>query len=198
MSGLLSRIGACALLIILSPILAVLAMAAMAGQGRPVLFRQKRAGKHALPFVLLKFRSMRDLRDATGKPLPDADRTTKVGAFLRRSRLDELPGLLNVARGEMAWVGPRPLLPKTIDALGADGLERCAVRPGLTGLSQVSGNTLLSLEDKVALDIWYIRNRNWLLDLKIILLTIGVMLFGETVRSRPLAVGPASSREQEG
>ncbi|MGB3710460.1 MAG: sugar transferase [Erythrobacter sp.] len=177
-----SRFAAVLLLAVLSPVLLVLAVACVASQGRPVLFRQHRAGKDAKPFELLKFRSMKDLRDSTGKPLPDEKRVTGIGKFLRRSRLDELPGLINVARGEMAFIGPRPLLPHTIDELGNRGRSRCRVKPGLTGWSQVNGNTLLSLDQKIDLDLWYVENRTALLDARIVLRTFLVMVGGEKLR----------------
>ncbi|MEE4201432.1 sugar transferase [Erythrobacter sp.] len=182
MIDLVSRIAALLLLIALVPLLLVLWSVCLAVHGRPVMFSQYRAGKATVPFELLKFRSMRDLRDPGGQPLPDAQRITALGKFLRRTRLDELPGLLNIVRGEMTWVGPRPLLPSTISDLGLRGRRRCAVKPGLTGWSQVNGNTLLSLDQKVELDLWYIDNRGPLLDLKILALTLLVVVAGEKVR----------------
>ncbi len=146
------------------------------------MFRQLRAGKGTTPFALTKFRSMRDTRDQAGSLLPDADRVTRIGSILRRTRLDELPGIWNVVRGDMSFVGPRPLLPETIRDLGSNGMKRCSVRPGLTGWSQVNGNTLLTLEQKVALDLWYIDNRSWMLDARIVLATFMVMIAGETIR----------------
>ena len=196
------RLTAAVALLVVSPVLAALAGLILVGQGRPILFRQARAGRHGVPFTLVKFRSMRDTRDAAGRLLPDAERTTAIGAFLRRSRLDELPGLWNVARGDMAWIGPRPLLPETIRDLGERGRERSNVRPGLTGYSQISGNTLLDLDDKVALDLWYVKNRSVWLDLEILLRTIGVMLLGERLRHHAKDVmaagGPSSPERPDG
>ena len=180
--SLLSRLVALILLVLVSPILLTLGLAVLLFQGSPVIFRQMRMGKDCQPFQLVKFRSMRDTRGPDGELLPDEMRTTGIGKFLRRSRLDELPGLWNVARGDMAFVGPRPLLPETIEELGQQGERRCEVKPGLTGWSQVSGNTLLSLDQKVALDIWYIDNRDWLLDLQILARTVLVMVGGERIR----------------
>ncbi|MEZ5680521.1 MAG: sugar transferase [Erythrobacter sp.] len=176
---MLTRLVALFLLILTLPLLAVLALLVGLSMGRPVIFRQTRSGKNGADFVLVKFRSMNDARDEKGELLPDADRTTLVGSFLRRTRLDELPGLLNVVRGEMNFVGPRPLLPNTIAEKGERGRRRGAVSPGITGWAQVNGNTLLTLDEKIALDLWYIENRNLGLDLRIILRTFLVMIGGE-------------------
>ncbi|MBX7483384.1 sugar transferase [Qipengyuania qiaonensis] len=176
---MVSRLVALFLLILALPLLALLALLVRLSMGRPVIFRQIRSGKNGADFVLIKFRSMNDARDAQGELLPDADRTTTVGSLLRRTRLDELPGLLNVVRGEMNFVGPRPLLPHTIAQKGQAGRRRGEVRPGLTGWAQVNGNTLLTLDEKMALDIWYIDNRDVWLDLQIILRTLLVMVGGE-------------------
>lgn len=182
---------AAVLLLPVAPVVALLGLGVLFSMGRPVLFRQERAGLHGRPFTLLKLRSMREALDAAGHPLPDEARVTGFGRFLRRSRLDELPGLWNVARGDMDFVGPRPLLPVTIAGLGASGEERGRVRPGLTGWSQVNGNTLLSLDEKIALDLWYVRHASLWLDLRILALTAWVMIGGERrSRAAPLATGP--------
>jgi lipopolysaccharide/colanic/teichoic acid biosynthesis glycosyltransferase len=122
---------------------------------------------------------MTDVRDGEGKLLPDADRTTPFGRLLRRFRVDELPELVNVIEGSLTLIGPRPLLPETIAAFGEAGRRRCQVRPGLTGWAQVNGNASLSDEDKLALDLWYIDNRSFVLDLRIAFATIAVTLCGE-------------------
>lgn len=166
-------------LFLLSPLLLVIALLVLASMGRPVLFRQVRSGLGGREFEMLKFRSMRDLWDERGAPLPDAQRVTAVGRFLRRSRLDELPELINIARGDMDFVGPRPLLPHTISALRDSGVTRGMVRPGLTGLAQVSGNTLLTVEEKLQFDLWYVRNRTFALDFRIMARTVGVVIGGE-------------------
>jgi N-acetylglucosamine malate deacetylase 1 len=140
--------------------------------GRPVLFRQVRAGLHGVPFTIVKFRTMTTAVDANGQLLPDAQRTTFATRLLRRIRLDELPQLFSIARGDMAIIGPRPLLPETIRAMGKWGLVRCSVRPGLAGWSQVNGNTLLNDEQKLALDIWYIDHRSLKLDRKRIFMAL--------------------------
>jgi lipopolysaccharide/colanic/teichoic acid biosynthesis glycosyltransferase len=170
---------AMALLALLAPLLLLLSLLVLVGLGRPVLFRQVRSGLGGQPFAMIKFRSMRDLRDSRGDPLPDAQRTPALGRFLRRSRLDELPELINIARGDMDFVGPRPLLPHSIAAMGRDGVERGKVRPGLTGLAQVSGNTLLAVEEKLRFDLWYVRHHSARLDAQIIARTLLVVVGGE-------------------
>lgn len=175
LSALLSLVA----LVVLSPLLLALALLVLVSMGRPILFRQTRCGRGGKLFRMMKFRTMRDARDASGTPLPDAARTTAVGRFLRRSRLDELPELVNIVIGDMAIIGPRPLLPETIAAMGAGGIVRGQLRPGLTGLAQVSGNTLLSEDEKLAFDTWYVRHRTWRLDCSIMLRTVLVVIFGE-------------------
>ena len=150
--------------------------------GRPLMFRQLRSGRNGVPFSILKFRSMKDTRDADGVLLPDADRVTPASSTLRRLRLDELPQLLAIAAGKMALVGPRPLTPETIKTLGRRGEWRGRVRPGLTGWAQISGNTHLDLDEKIALDLWYVDHRSLALDLYILLETLTVVLFGERLR----------------
>lgn len=179
MWSLLMRLLALIALLAVLPVLVILGLLVLVLQGRPVLFRQMRSGKGAAPFELIKFRSMRGTRDADGNLLPDEMRTTGIGRFLRRSRIDELPGIWNVVKGDMGIVGPRPLLPETIAELGEAGALRQSIRPGLTGWSQVNGNTLLNLDEKVALDLWYIENRSFALDVQIIGRTLLVMTGGE-------------------
>lgn len=167
------------LVVLLSPLLLLLWVLVLLGLGRPVLFRQIRSGRGGQPFAMIKFRTMRDLRDPWGALLPDAQRVTPLGQWLRRSRLDELPELINIARGDMDFVGPRPLLPHTVSAMGRDGMERGLLRPGLTGLAQVSGNTLLTVEEKLRFDLCYVRNHSPFLDARIIARTLLVVIGGE-------------------
>lgn len=173
-------LAAAGLLLFALPML-VIALCVAVSMGRPVLFRQARAGLGGGRFELLKFRSMTDRRDASGALLPDADRVTPLGRLLRRSRLDELPELWNILRGDMAFVGPRPLLPDSISDLGATGALRCSVRPGLTGLAQISGNSLLDMREKVAIDLLYVRERSAVLDVSIMLRTPLMMVAGERI-----------------
>jgi len=167
------------LLVLLAPLMLAISLVVYSSMGSPVIFRQRRSGQGGKLFTLVKFRSMNDRRDTAGQLLPDEERVTAFGRFLRHTRLDELPGLVNVAMGEMAFVGPRPLLPETIDGLGRDGRERGKVRPGLTGWAQVNGNTLLTLKQKVELDLWYVDHCSPWLDAKILLRTVLVMVAGE-------------------
>ncbi len=140
--------------------------------GRPVFFRQQRPGKDGKPFILVKFRTMRDLYDACGKPLPDDARMTSVGRFLRSSSLDELPTLWNVLWGDMSLVGPRPLLMRYLERYTPEQARRHEVNPGITGWAQINGRNALQWEDKFALDIWYVEHFDPLLDLKILAKTM--------------------------
>lgn len=177
--------------------MAFLAFAIFVMLGRPVLFRQQRAGLGGRSFELVKFRSMRDARDSSGQPLPDEMRTSPFGRLLRRSRLDELPELWNILRGDMMFVGPRPLLPETIAALGAEGRRRCDIRPGITGLAQVSGNTLLSIEEKLNMDLLYVRERDLAMDMRILLQTPLTMIRGEKVDAALLEKAHAGGHHWE-
>jgi lipopolysaccharide/colanic/teichoic acid biosynthesis glycosyltransferase len=159
-------------LIVFSPILIVIALMICREMGSPVLFRQTRPGRHGKPFQMIKFRTMRNAIDTDGRPLPDAERLTKLGHFLRSSSLDELPELWNVLKGEMSLVGPRPLLMEYLPLYSPEQARRHEVRPGVTGWAQVNGRNAISWDEKFALDIWYVDNRSLWLDLKIIWLTI--------------------------
>ena len=168
-------------LLAIAPILVLLGLSVFLNLGRPILFAQYRAGRNRKPFLMIKLRSMLDRRDKSGALLPDNERTTRFGGFLRRSRLDELPELWNVLKGDMSIVGPRPLLPETVAGMGELGVRRCRVRPGLTGWAQVSGNTFLSEDHKLALDLWYIDHRTLRLDMLIVVESLGLVVFGERV-----------------
>ncbi|HLT02283.1 MAG TPA: sugar transferase, partial [Geminicoccaceae bacterium] len=162
-------------LLALAPLLGLIALLVLLDQGPPILFRQTRPGRGNRPFTLYKFRTMRGPCDARGAPLAEAERTSVIGRALRRTRLDELPQLINVLRGDMAFIGPRPLLPRDLpDRL----TERIAIRPGITGWAQVNGGHRLSAEEKIALDAWYLRNAGPWLDLCIIGRTLKMMLLG--------------------
>lgn len=161
-------------LLLLWPILLILAALVRAILGSPVLFRQERPGLGGKPFHLLKFRTMTDKRQANGGALlPDAARLTRFGKFLRSTSLDELPELLNVLTGEMSLVGPRPLLMEYLSRYTPEQMRRHEVLPGLTGWAQVNGRNSLSWEKKFSLDLWYVDHLSFMLDAKILLLTIG-------------------------
>ncbi len=159
-------------LILISPLMLLTAALVAVSLGRPVIFRQQRPGKDGRIFTLYKFRSMRDAFDSQGQPLPDGQRLTALGRFLRKSSLDELPELVNVLRGEMSLVGPRPLLVQYLDRYTPEQARRHAVLPGITGWAQVNGRNALSWEDKFRLDVWYVDHWSLWLDIKILAITL--------------------------
>ena len=161
-----------------APVIAVISVAVAVRMGWPIHFRQSRAGYQGRPLQILKLRSMTSERDENGLLLPDTRRTPSLGRFIRRFRLDELPCVINILRGDMSMVGPRPLLPHTITDEQICFL-RTSVRPGFTGLAQVSGNTLLSNDEKVALDLYYISQASFTLDIEILTKTFPTILRGE-------------------
>lgn len=162
--------------ILLLPIIAVTAFLVAINLGRPVLFCQQRPGLHAKPFIMVKFRSMRDVRDADGHLRPDNERLTGFGRFLRSTSLDELPSLWNVLTGEMSLVGPRPLLMEYLPLYSPEQARRHDVRPGITGWAQVNGRNSLSWDQKFAEDIWYVNHASIWLDLRILWMTVGKVL----------------------
>ena len=180
--------------IVALPVLAVLAVIVRARLGTPMLFRQQRPGMNGRPFMILKFRTMTGARDASGHLLPDAQRLTSFGRFLRSTSLDELPELWNVLRGDMSLVGPRPLLIQYLDRYTPEQARRHEVRPGITGWAQVNGRNALSWEEKFALDVWYVDNLSLWLDLKIMVLTV-VKIFRREGISQP---GQATMEEFRG
>ena len=159
-------------LIFLSPIIVLIAWKIRKNLGSPVLFRQTRPGLNGKPFEMVKFRSMKDAVDANGNPLPDDERMTPFGDKLRSSSLDELPGLWNVLKGDMSLVGPRPLLVQYLPLYNKEQARRHDVRPGITGWAQINGRNAISWEDKFELDVWYVDNRTFWLDIKILFLTV--------------------------
>ena len=171
-SDLLQRLLACCLLLLLSPLMLAIALVVRLRLGGPVLFFQQRPGLHGRPFQLVKFRTMTQLLDGDGALLPDDQRLTPFGQWLRRSSLDELPELLNILRGEMVFVGPRPLLMEYLPLYSQEQARRHLVKPGLTGWAQVQGRNTLSWEDKFRLDVWYVDHRSLVLDLRILWITV--------------------------
>src|SRR5712691_7008541 len=185
-------------LILLAPLMATVALMIWIDMGRPILFQQRRAGDKGSPFKLLKFRTMREEHDARGHLLPDRDRLTKLGKFIRQYSLDELPQLWNVWTGDMSFVGPRPLLWDYLQRYSPEQARRHEVKPGITGWAQVNGRNTLTWEEKFALDVWYTEHHLLWLDLKIALLTVWKILTREGINHPGQATmeeyrGPAGS-----
>jgi lipopolysaccharide/colanic/teichoic acid biosynthesis glycosyltransferase len=173
----LSSIG----LLLLAPLILVLVVLVRVRLGSPVLFRQERPGLYGRPFIILKFRTMTDECDESGNLLPDDQRLTRFGRFLRASSMDELPELWNVLRGDMSLVGPRPLLMEYLPLYTTEQARRNEVRPGITGWAQVNGRNALNWEEKFKLDVWYVDNQSLWLDLKILFLTVKKVLVREGI-----------------
>ena len=185
-------------LIILSPVMLAVAVLVRWQMGRPVVFRQQRPGYKGVPFDALKFRSMTGERDELGVLLPDADRITRLGAFLRRSSLDELPQFWNVLRGDMSLVGPRPLLMQYLDRYTPEQARRHLVPPGITGWTQVNGRNDLAWEQKLALDVWYVDHWSLALDLRILAITVWKVLTGEGICAEGSATMPEFTGTENG
>ncbi len=169
---LFDLIAASVALVVLSPLILLLGILVLVAFGPPVIFRQLRPGYRGRPFLIYKFRTMREVCDPQGNPLPDAARLTGLGRFLRSFSLDEIPELINILRGEMSIVGPRPLLMDYLPRYNARQMRRHEVYPGLTGWAQVNGRNAIDWESRFELDVWYVDHRSFLLDLKIIWLTL--------------------------
>jgi len=159
------------LLILLAPLFLIISILVALFHGFPIIFHQQRPGFHGVVFTIRKFRTMRDLHDDQGAPLPDSDRLTKLGRFLRASSLDELPELINILKGEMSFVGPRPLLIEYLPLYNSEQSRRHDVLPGMTGWAQVHGRNVLSWQEKFTHDVWYVDNWSFWLDIKIIGMT---------------------------
>ena len=158
--------------ILASPVMAAIALALWLSEGRPVLFRQPRGGLRGQIFNIYKFRTMREAFDPTGNPLPDAQRISRFGKFLRATSLDELPELLNILSGDMSLVGPRPLMASYLERYSPRQMRRHEVLPGLTGWAQINGRNALTWEERFDLDIWYVEHWSFWLDVKILALTV--------------------------
>lgn len=187
-------LAACSALIVFSPVLLGVAYLVRKNLGSPVLFAQVRPGLNGKPFRMVKFRTMRDAVDAQDNVLPDQERLTPFGRFLRSTSLDELPGLWNVLKGDMSLVGPRPLLMEYLPLYSLEQARRHEVRPGITGWAQVNGRNAISWEQKFELDVWYVNNQSLWLDIKILCLTIKKVL----VRDGISAEGEATMRKFTG
>jgi sugar transferase EpsL len=177
-------------IIVLSPLIIVLALLVRLFLGSPVLFSQTRPGLHGQPFTVYKFRSMTDEKNAIGELLPDEIRLTRFGQFLRRSSLDELPQLFNVLKGDVSLVGPRPLLMEYLPLYSSEQARRHLVRPGITGWAQVNGRNAISWERKFELDVWYVDHQSFLLDMKILFLTVKKVLVKEGISAEGVETMP--------
>ncbi|MBB1380291.1 sugar transferase [Pseudoalteromonas sp. SR43-2] len=167
--------------LILLPVILLVAVLIRIKLGSPILFTQDRPGLNGKVFKMMKFRSMLDAKDKHGNLLPDNERMTKFGAFLRSTSLDELPGLFNVLKGDMSLVGPRPLLVQYLPLYNSEQAKRHNVRPGITGWAQVNGRNAIGWDEKFKLDVWYVENQSFLLDMKILLLTVKKVFIREGI-----------------
>jgi sugar transferase EpsL len=194
----LDRLTALCFLLMLSPLLVITAALVFVQLGAPVLFVQQRPGYRGQPFWLIKYRTMSNHRDATGALLPDAQRVTPFGRWLRATSIDELPELINILRGEMSFIGPRPLLMQYLPLYSPEQARRHDVKPGFSGWAQINGRNALSWEEKFRLDVWYVEHQGFWLDLRIFLITIwkvirrdGINAAGEA--TMPLFTGSQAS-----
>ncbi len=179
-------IGALIGLVVSAPIMVIVSLIIYLTMGKPIFFKQVRSGMNGKPFVIYKFRTMLDLRDENGNLLPDEKRITNLGKIMRFLRLDELPELFNILKGDMSIIGPRPTLVEQVSSYNSFQKRRLHVRPGLTGWAQINGNTKLSWDDRILLDIWYIDHWSLILDFKIILSTVRVVFNGENINLNAL------------
>jgi len=180
---LLSLIG----LFIISPVFIIIIILLLIRNKNTPFFIQKRTGKNNILFNVIKFKTMNDNKDSTGNSLPDIDRLTSLGKFIRKTSLDEIPQLINVIRGDMSLVGPRPLLPSYLKLYSKEQARRHNVKPGITGWAQVNGRNNISWKRKFELDVWYVDRQSFLLDFKIILLTIKKVFLSEDINTQGVA-----------
>ncbi|WP_077625198.1 sugar transferase [Sediminibacillus massiliensis] len=172
------------LLLFLSPVIVIIASIVRLSIGRPILFKQQRPGLYGKGFYLYKFRTMTDKKGKNGKPLPDEARLTAVGKKLRKYSLDEFPQFINVLKGDMSFVGPRPLLMEYLPLYTPEQMIRQNVRPGITGWAQVNGRNAITWEEKFQLDTWYVENQSFLLDLKILAMTVRKVIKKEGINQQ--------------
>ncbi len=177
-------------LLVFAPLLLLIALLVRLQMGAPVLFRQTRPGLGGKPFKMFKFRTMRDAYDAQGNLLPDAERITSLGQFLRRTSLDELPEFINVLKGEMSLVGPRPLLMQYLERYTPEQARRHEVEPGITGWAQINGRNAISWEQRFTLDVWYVDHWSFWLDIKILALSLLKVLKREGISADGHATMP--------
>ena len=185
-------------LVVFAPVLAIVSLKIRRHLGSPVLFRQTRPGRDGKPFEMIKFRTMKDVNGTDGQPLPDAERITPFGDFMRRTSLDELPEFWNVLKGDMSLVGPRPLLMQYLPLYSKEQYRRHEVRPGITGWAQVNGRNAISWEEKFKLDVWYVDNQSFWLDIKILFLTVKKVVFKEDISADNHATMPFFSGTESG
>jgi sugar transferase EpsL len=184
-------------IILLLPLFGAIAFAIWITIGRPIIFRQLRPGLYGVPFAMFKFRTMSDVCDREGQLLPDGQRLTRIGSFMRRTSLDELPELLNVLRGDMSLIGPRPLLMEYLAYYTPEQNRRHEVLPGISGWAQVNGRNAISWQDKFALDVWYVDNWTLWLDLKILWLTLVTVFKREGIHAPDSATMPKFQGESQ-
>ena len=185
------------MLILLFPLLAIISFKIRQNLGQPILFKQLRPGLHGQPFQMIKFRTMTNSRADNGTLLPDCERLTCFGHFLRSTSLDELPELLNVLKGEMSLVGPRPLLMDYLPLYSPEQARRHEVNPGITGWAQVNGRNAISWEEKFKYDVWYVENQSFWLDMKIIWMTIKKVIAREGISADGEATMPKFTGNKE-
>ncbi|MBM3124004.1 MAG: sugar transferase [Chloroflexi bacterium] len=181
-------------MLVLAPVMGMLALVILAAQGRPVLFTQVRPGHKGRPFRLYKYRTMSHMIEKQGSSIPDAERLTTFGKFMRSLSLDELPELFNILRGDMSFVGPRPLLMEYLTLYSPEQMRRHEVLPGLTGWAQVHGRNKLSWKEKFEHDAWYVDHQSFLLDVRILLMTVGKVLKREGITQE----GQATAEQFQG
>lgn len=196
MKRLVDIIVASIALTLLSPIFLFVAYKVRKNLGSPIFFYQERPGKNGKLFKMMKFRSMKDANDAQGNPLPDEQRITPFGQKLRSTSLDEMPQLINVLKGDMSVVGPRPMLKEFVELYSPEQARRLEVRPGMTGLAQISGRNELDYEERFKCDVWYVDNQSVLVDFKIMFKTVAVMTNREGINA-PGHVGPSLFKGNE-
>lgn len=183
----LDKIVSIVLLVAISPLLLLIALLLMIFQGGSAFFTQTRIGLHGEEFLVIKFRTMNNKRGPDGELLSDKERLTRIGKFIRKTSLDELPQIINIAMGEMSFVGPRPLLVEYLPLYSAEQNRRHEVMPGISGWAQVNGRNSISWKDKFALDVWYVNHQSFWLDLRIIFITIGKVFKAEGISGKGVA-----------
>ena len=195
---LIDIVGALVALLLFGPVMLFTSWKVAKTMGSPVLFRQVRPGLDGKPFEMVKFRTMRDAIGPDGKPLPDAERITPFGNFMRRTSLDELPEFWNVLKGDMSLVGPRPLLMQYLPLYSKEQYRRHEMKPGITGWAQINGRNAISWDEKFKLDVWYVDNQSFWLDIKILFLTVKKVVLREGISHGEEATMPFFEGNEKG